>query len=626
MAKLNKSVADDKVFSERLSVFFDADFYLALYPDIRDRNLSPLDHYISFGWRELRKPNAWFSESMVPSDMVSTHSGSPPYVIFLTFLPGLSDLQFKNLCKVKKIIAKGHANCIQCNIMRRHFDANFYRMRYFDIRPEVDELEHFCSTGWLEKRNPSPDFDSNFYLEMNQDVAAAKINPFVHYLSSGVNEGRKPRSADPVKYELFRSLRSINNVANDYNKLHPVICLVDKNSLFIKIFSTLQSLCVSISHDDYLRHAGGVQKFIATESKESQKRGFNYLHLCPAVPSIQLVEGSEATLLINCTLNDEFFGTLTAEDLHYVLDSLLKKNSKALYAGVIHSAMGWNVSSLSKIFEPTFLHRFFYAHDYYALCPEWRLLRNNIEPCDAPDQASVNCEICAHSFNRSKHIESFSKIFKSINPKLIFPSRCAETIFKNAAPDYSLSSVTVPHMIVQNHDLHELKEIKREPKNFRIAFCGHPSAHKGFFHFSELVNQMCGIKGFDFLHFGSEDGHLIGVEFIKADLVNGISVMTSLLEEHAVDLVYVGSTWRETFNFIAYEATQAGAALISLKTSGNVADFIAEYDIGIVAEDVSEISHYLKSVDFQDNFSLWKKNVRALSFKENHSFFSEGVI
>ena len=35
-------------------------------------------------------------------------------------------------------------------------------------------------------------FDSSFYLQSNPDVAAAGVNPLVHYLASGGLEGRDP--------------------------------------------------------------------------------------------------------------------------------------------------------------------------------------------------------------------------------------------------------------------------------------------------------------------------------------------------------------------------------------------------------------------------------------------------
>jgi hypothetical protein len=40
---------------------FDADYYLALNPDVQESGFAPLSHFMEFGWREGRDPNAFFS-------------------------------------------------------------------------------------------------------------------------------------------------------------------------------------------------------------------------------------------------------------------------------------------------------------------------------------------------------------------------------------------------------------------------------------------------------------------------------------------------------------------------------------------------------------------------------------
>jgi hypothetical protein len=42
-------------------------------------------------------------------------------------------------------------------------------------------LEHYIETGWREGRNPSADFDTDYYLRANPDVGIAEVNPLYHY-------------------------------------------------------------------------------------------------------------------------------------------------------------------------------------------------------------------------------------------------------------------------------------------------------------------------------------------------------------------------------------------------------------------------------------------------------------
>jgi hypothetical protein len=72
------------------------------------------------------------------------------------------------------------------------FDAAFYLERNPELRGTgIDPLTHFLEQGWLEGRDPSPDFSVRNYLEANPNIARASINPFVHYVIHGRVEGRR---------------------------------------------------------------------------------------------------------------------------------------------------------------------------------------------------------------------------------------------------------------------------------------------------------------------------------------------------------------------------------------------------------------------------------------------------
>src|SRR5262249_53012463 len=75
---------------------------------------------------------------------------------------------------------------------------------YLTIYPEVAKAGvnpalHYYVTGALEGHDPSPDFDTSFYLAANRDVAISEVNPLVHFLRLGVHQGRSP--LPPQRYE-----------------------------------------------------------------------------------------------------------------------------------------------------------------------------------------------------------------------------------------------------------------------------------------------------------------------------------------------------------------------------------------------------------------------------------------
>ncbi len=71
------------------------------------------------------------------------------------------------------------------------FDSEYYLSEYEDVRnAKCDALSHFVSNGVKELRNPNKTFDMARYLLANADVSATGLNPFVHYILYGRNEGR----------------------------------------------------------------------------------------------------------------------------------------------------------------------------------------------------------------------------------------------------------------------------------------------------------------------------------------------------------------------------------------------------------------------------------------------------
>jgi len=249
-----------------------------------------------------------------------------------------------------------------------------------------------------------------------------------------------------------------------------------------------------------------------------------------------------------------------------------------------------------------------------------------VVPCDAPSYDSVGCSICIHKSGREHHLNQFERLFNELQPKLIFPSKTVETVFKHSKPLYHLKSVVIPHIRVVMTELNNSKKNLDEEGSktlndpIRIAFCGQPTSQKGYLHFVELAENCLTLDDFEFFHFGSESGHLPFINYVEAKLIGGVSQMSHLLSKHQIDIVFLPSIWRETFNFVAYEAVKAGAALIALDVSGNVSDFVSTYKIGAVVAGVTEATELVYRRDIRAQIIEWKHIIDNLSFIDNRSF------
>jgi len=124
------TLATGGVVTSVASPLFDAAYYLASNPDVKAAGVDPRQHYLNFGWKEGRNPDAFF-------------------------------------------------------------DTNYYRAQNPDVAAaKLDPLLHFELFGWKEQRGPSLVFSSAKYLAANPDVAAARVNPLLHYMGFGRSEGR----------------------------------------------------------------------------------------------------------------------------------------------------------------------------------------------------------------------------------------------------------------------------------------------------------------------------------------------------------------------------------------------------------------------------------------------------
>ena len=138
------------------SGLFHEKYYLSLYQDVVNSDLSPLEHFIEVGAARGYKPNPFF-------------------------------------------------------------DTKYYLEQNSEVTESgINPLAHYIAFGSQEKSNPNPFFDTKYYLEQNPEVAESGINPLAHYMTFGAQEGRVAWSV----YKLSRALtnQTINIPESEYLK------------------------------------------------------------------------------------------------------------------------------------------------------------------------------------------------------------------------------------------------------------------------------------------------------------------------------------------------------------------------------------------------------------------------
>jgi hypothetical protein len=126
------------------AALFDAEWYLRQNPDVAQKGLDPLGHYLHVGAKEGRAPHPLF-------------------------------------------------------------DPKFYLKTYPDAAISgLPPLQHYLTEGWRKGYRPNPKFDPSFYVSNYRDIAESGVEPLTHFAADGLREGRAGCSED-VYFEPFEA-------------------------------------------------------------------------------------------------------------------------------------------------------------------------------------------------------------------------------------------------------------------------------------------------------------------------------------------------------------------------------------------------------------------------------------
>ena len=484
------------------------------------------------------------------------------------------------------------------------FDASYYLENNEDVRVSgMDPLEHFLLHGADELRNPNAWFDTGFYVRSNADVVDADVNPFWHFLVHGKAEGRQPARRHQAERAVLAqaippAARWVGAPPNDAVRHTPE----SLRSVVADRLRQSTGLTVSISHDRYTHSVGGVQILVSDEQRAFNRRGETYLHIAPAAARLMLADPGFEPFLIHLTIDGCYDGLTTYDDLTQVLAELAPK-MPSVRRLVVHCLLGHQMDPLIALhFALRPAAAIFWVNDYEAVCVGYNLLRNDIAFCGGPPLGSLACRICVYGESRANHLTQLDRLFAAIPFHVVAPSNAALAVWHAAA--------RLPHASVQVHEYAAVRmtavrnglmgatQRGTADNPVRVGFAGYAASNKGWQTFTQIAGIVGDLDCYRLFHFTAvpADPPLPGVETIVTKVSpEARSAMTDAMVAASIDLVLVLSTWPETFCLVAYEAIAAGADVIALPGSGNVADVVIASGRGLVMPDAASILEFFVS-------------------------------
>lgn len=576
-----------------ITPFVDAAFYRAANPDVAADGVEPLHHYCRCGWREGRDPSPAFSTGHYLATYPDVaEQGINPLWHFVA----IGRLEGRTPLPAGTMADRG------AEALGPLFDPAFYIAANPDVRGEAaDPLAHYLRFGGQEHRAPNRWFDTGFYLAANQDVAASGVNPLLHYSLVGRDRNRPARNPGPDRKATLRGLLA-SRQRDSAGSWPASVSLLMAGELLRRLSARMpcRLLVLSFSHDAYTREIGGTQILIADEQAQFAARGAAYLHLAPVLPRLHLVHGAPANPL-RATLDGTELGCFEAATLAEALGAMASELPEERLL-VCHCLLGHDPDDVARLHAALLPRRaVFWVHDFSSLCEGYTLLRNDTAFCAAPPPDSMGCRICVHGASREEHLRAMHALFEAVAFEVVAPSNAALAIWRRGTALPHRSAVVHPH-VAPSFTARRRSLVPEEQRGtaaapVRVAFVGHPAGHKGWPGFCRVVEDCAADPAYRFFHLGVMGAapalpiHNVTVRVTSATR----DAMRTAIEEHAIDLVLVLSPWPETFSFVTHEALAAGADVVALADSGNVADEVLRSGRGVVFDGLEAVRDFFTS-------------------------------
>lgn len=489
-------------------------------------------------------------------------------------------------------------NSYEYNLVKEHFDPDYYRARYDrEVAATDDLVSHYLNTGWHLGWDPTPRFSTKFYLRNNPKLLELGVNPFVHFLETGCFENGIGKH--PAGYR--------GETLGDLTMLEPSSVLGPTSDVTIEapadILSSLigkggeaPRLLVSVSHDDYTTVVGGTQFCIEREAAAAQDAGIDYLNLHPTTALRTLASPSDFEgLELTAVLNGEKVGNTTYGALRESLARFARRGGVTNF--VFHQMLGHSPEGLLALAEAAGERDcWLWAHDFFSLCPNYNLLRNGVSFCGAPALDSAACGICASGKVRRDHLARMHALFDGLNVHVLSPSQVTADFWSSRAPFRPSRVDVAPHVSLGWEDrTRPLTRALNPGGPLRIGYLGAPLPHKGWELFTQLFSEFHSDLAIEFVYLGSYDiTEAMEVHPVNVTLETP-TAMIEAIEEAGLDLVVHFAVWPETFSFTTFEALAGGAGVITNPGSGNVAAIVADTGLGAVLDDYAALSEFVRS-------------------------------
>lgn len=370
---------------------------------------------------------------------------------------------------------------------------------------------------------------------------------------------------------------------------------------------------ITFSYGDCSCGVGGTDKMVLTQIHLLNDAEYNVVSLSPN-------RGKYGGNYWDVLVNGHFYGVFSTERFK----RLIFRWKCDIYTIIVHHLKGIKIDLLEKIIDYVNVPILFYLHDYYTICPNGGLVRENGEYCGTGFPNADKCKNCSLFNDVIRKLEIYKKFFEKYKERItyVIPSDAAKEIWVKHYPEYKDNLKVIYHQKLYGEYL-ENREIIEDNEPLKIAFIGYQKNLKGWIQFKEAaIKAIEDDRNIKFYQFGWGDEKIDGIEQVIVDFKKNINAMIDALRSNKIHIAILWSIWPETYAYTYYEAYSANCFIITNNRSGNIFNQVELRNNGIVVDDLKSFLNNEQELRGMLNKYRKTKNKIPLSLEENKDFLS----
>lgn len=352
---------------------------------------------------------------------------------------------------------------------------------------------------------------------------------------------------------------------------------------------------LSISFDNYLLKNGGVAKYIEEQQNMLNSLDIGYVLIAPIRKFALWNKNFVLHDLYAIVINGYYQGIYTERQLVELLQTK-QETGENLIGVFIHHCLKLNLDFLDYLLRlvPE-VPVFFYIHDYYSVCSNYNLLRNDKFFCGKEKRSEKKCRGCSYyslGMEQNDLMKKFlSKNYNRIIP--VSPSDFAKDVWINSYNQYRDKIKVVPHLVCNDY---YTENMHFSTEKIRIAYVGSAMPHKGWNVWKNLYeifdkNQ----SEYELYTFGHNTPKCVNTTRVEVSItMDEKDKMQTQLRKFGIDCVILWSNWPETYSYTYFESYAANTFILTCEDSGNIAHMINKVGNGLILKNEEQLKELLE--------------------------------